>query len=478
MMDVRKKQLQHLYNRAGFGWSPTDSKSTDSVNHTVKKLFVQSEQISPMRLITPDMLPKKPMGKLSASEKKELQKAAREFTNKLNINWLNQMTGTEQVLREKLTFFWHGHFACRSNNPFFLQELNNIQRFYALGNFKTLLMAVSKSAAMLEFLNNQQNKKEHPNENFARELMELFTVGRGNYSETDIKESARAFTGWGFNHSGEFEFRPKQHDFGAKQFMGQRGNFNGEDIINILLANKQTAIFICKKLYRFLVNDQVDEARVQELAHSFYESGYEIQPLVEKILRSDWFYEAANRGSKIKSPIELLVGINKLFKVNYEDPLVMIKMQQLMGQVLFFPPNVSGWSGGKNWIDSSTLMFRMKLPSVLLNDGVVEEIPKDEPEHAEHLMESEMETTHNAQAQSKVLKIQKQVHQLIKAHVNWDEFLSQFEAEHNGTGEEVAAFLLTTAPHPAIMQSITEIEKNSVKGWFLTLASLPEYQVC
>ena len=133
---------------------------------------------------------------------------------------------------EKMTLFWHNHFACRSNNALYAQQLNNIQRSYALGNFRDMVLEVSKSPAMLQFLNNQQNQKGHPNENFARELMELFTIGRGNYTEQDIKESARAFTGWGFDKDGAFKLRPFQHDDGEKTFMGKTGNLNGEDIIN------------------------------------------------------------------------------------------------------------------------------------------------------------------------------------------------------------------------------------------------------
>ena len=462
-MESTPQNIQHLYNRAGFGWSVEARDGLHAVAQHVNTLFANSATSTPIALITKDMLPQKRGNQMTASEKKELQKQAREFTNRLNIAWLNQMHLTREVLREKMTFFWHGHFACHSANPFFLQELNNIHRRNALGNFKTLLVEVSKSAAMLEYLNNQQNKKEHPNENFARELMELFTLGRGNYTEDDIKESARAFTGWGFNAMGDFEFRPKHHDFGPKKFMGRVGNFQGEEIIDMILEKRETAVFIRSKLYRFLVNDVVAPHQVEELAKGFYDSGYQLAPLVSKILEADWFYSPVNKGAKIKSPVELLVGLNRLFGVQYEDPLVLMKFQRLMGQVLFFPPNVSGWSGGKNWIDSSSLMFRMKLPSVVLNDGLVEEEPKDDPEHYERMMEQ-------------VHKIQNQVHKMAKASVNWADFLSHFGP--HASLQEVANFLLPVQPAPHLMDTIEGIAQGSTRGYFLAVTALPEFQIC
>ena len=170
--------------------------------------------------------------------RKMFMKEQRQEEKELNLTWINRMSTTDAPLQEKMTLFWHNHFACRSKNAAFAQQLNNIQRTNALGNFRTLLFQVAESPAMLQFLNNQQNQKGHPNENFAREVMELFTIGRGNYTETDVKESARSFTGYGFNKDGEFVNRRFFHDDGQKTFMGKTGNFNGEDILNALLDKK------------------------------------------------------------------------------------------------------------------------------------------------------------------------------------------------------------------------------------------------
>ncbi len=318
------------------------------------------------------------MQKLSQDQRKMLRKQSVDDLKNLNLTWLNQMINSEAQMREKMSLFWHGHFACRVVNIFFQQQLLNIVRENALGNFGDLLREVSKSPAMLSFLNNQQNKKQHPNENFAREVMELFTMGRGNYTENDIKEGARAFTGWGFNLQGEFVDRPFVHDTGSKTFLGKSGNFNGDDIIDILLEQKQTAKFIAQKVYKYFVNDTPDPTKIEWLANRFYQSGYDIKKLLEDIYTSDWFYNDKNIGTRIKSPVELLVGIRRLIPMELQKPEMQLLFERALGQILFYPPNVAGWPGGKNWIDSSALMLRMRVPQILTDadDFVVK--PKDD----------------------------------------------------------------------------------------------------
>jgi uncharacterized protein (DUF1800 family) len=296
----------------------------------------------------------------------------------LNFLWVNRMASGEGMLREKMTLFWHGHFACRSRQPLFDQQLNNTMRQNAFGKFGDLLLAVSKSPAMLQFLNNQQNKKNSPNENFAREVMELFTLGRGNYTEHDIKEAARAFTGWSFNVEGEFVFRDRQHDTNDKTFQGKTGNFKGEDIINLILQNPKTATFICTKIYRYFVNENPDNQIIEQLAKRFRSTDYDITDLMEKIFTSDWFYLPENIGTRIKSPVELLVGMQRNFGITFEQKQAVLFIQKSLGQILFYPPNVAGWSGGKNWIDSSTLLARMKLPELIFKASEVTFKPKDD----------------------------------------------------------------------------------------------------
>src|SRR5665647_376707 len=316
--------------------------------------------------------------RLSPDEKKMLRKQSIDDLKNLNLTWLSEIINTEAQLREKMSFFWHGHFACRVINIFFQQQLLNIIRENALGNFGDLLREVSKSPAMLSFLNNQQNKKQHPNENFAREVMELFTMGRGNYTEEDVKESARAFTGWGFNLKGDFVERPFLHDNGKKTFLGKTGNFDGDDIIDILLEQKQTAKFITQKIYRYFVNDTPDPHKIELLSHRFFQSGYDIKKLLADIYTSDWFYNDKNIGTHIKSPVELLVGIRRFIPMEMEKPEAQLLFERALGQILFYPPNVAGWPGGKNWIDSSSLMFRMRIPQILTNADEFLIRPKDD----------------------------------------------------------------------------------------------------
>ena len=478
--------LQHLYWRAGFG--PPASKlrlraslpDESELKNEVDELFRASDTIQTINLVDKSLLPQKDFKLLSKEEKQKLKKEATEYTKQLNSYWLNQMSTTNAVLREKMTLFWHGHFACRSQNPYFLQELNNIHRANALGKFRDLLLAVSKSAAMLEFLNNQQNKKLHPNENFAREVMELFTVGRGHYTEDDIKEAARAFTGWGFDKKGEFVFRVNQHDYDSKTVLGKTGNFSGEDILDMLLENKATAKFLVTKIYKFFVNDDilnpnsqsVHEKHITTLSESFYASGYDIAALMFTIFNAPWFYSERNIGSKIKSPIELLVAINRTFLVTYEDPNVELYIQRVLGQELFFPPNVSGWAGGKNYIDSSSLIIRMKLGAVILNGGIIEQDPKDVAE--DYAMLSEMR------------KAQDKLQRKVKAHPDWNYFITQLnvnpiskQAMQLNT-KQLAEFLLQTSPPAILQKQIVEIENNTeaLKQATLEIISLPEYQLC
>ncbi len=277
-----------------------------------------------------------------------------------------------------MSLFWHGHFAAKTVNILFDQELLNIIRENALGNFRDLLLNVSKSASMIRFLNNNQNRKGHPNENFARELMELFTMGRGQYTETDVKESARAFTGWNTDIRGTFDFHPRQHDDGIKFFLGKTGNFSGEDILNILLEQKQTAVFITRKIYRFFVNDVADEEIVYKLADRFFASNYDIKDLLTGLFTTPHFYEVKNIGTQIKSPVLWMVGIRRQLPMQLQNPGIQLVLERLLGQVLFSPPNVAGWPGGKHWIDSSSLMLRLQLPEIIGQSDAIVSKPKDD----------------------------------------------------------------------------------------------------
>lgn len=365
-MFITQRSIQHLFLRAGFGISFETLQNSlgKSTEVLVDEIF---EKANPPRYLNlavkEDFRP--PIEGSPEARQVFIERSTKMLMN-LNVAWLRNMASLEGDIREKMTFFWHGHFASTSNNAYLVQQQNNLIREHALGNFRDLLKAVSKDAVLIQYLNNQQNRKNAPNENFAREVMELFTLGRGHYTEQDVKEAARAFTGWGFNENGEFEFRTLTHDYGEKTILGQTGNFEGDDVLDIILNQKQTAKFIVEKIYAFFVSEELDKYKVEALAEKFYASGYDITSLLKEIFISEWFYYKDNIGIKIKSPVELIASSMHMFKIDFENIEALVGIQKLLGQVLFRPPNVAGWPSGSEWIDASTLILRLRLVEVAM----------------------------------------------------------------------------------------------------------------
>ncbi len=386
-------RLKHLLWRAGFGPAAAEWPSwlQRSPQDWWRILRHSSAQEPGELFVTSDVVRGLFMGagefarveELTPEERRQRREQNRDLMQSLNLMWLEEMVLTPAQLREKMALFWHGHFASRNLNVVFQQDLLHVIRTHALGNFDDLLRAVSKSAAMLAFLNNQQNRKSKPNENFAREVMELFTLGRGHYTETDIKEAARAFTGWGFNFKGEFVFRQNQHDRGTKTVLGHTGRFDGDDVLDILLEQRQTARHIARKVYRFFVHeDIVPEERVLWLADRFYDSDYDIGRLLDDIFTAEWFYAPENMGTQIKSPVLLWAGMRRVLPVGLDDPEVQLLLQRALGQVLFHPPNVAGWPGGRAWIDTTSLMLRMRLPHLLAAGSAIDLSPDNDDDLA------------------------------------------------------------------------------------------------
>jgi uncharacterized protein (DUF1800 family) len=361
---------QHLHLRAGFGLRPSDfSQTTFDRKAEVDAVFASAVIIQPIQVVERPATNDK--GEISPFKILVLILQSKKEMETLNLAWLDRMAVAKAQLREKMTLFWHNHFATSAPFGYLMQVQHNMLRTHALGNFRTLLHAVSKDPAMIMYLNNQENKKNAPNENFAREVMELFTLGEGNYSENDIKDAARTFTGWMVNLKGEYEFKAEEHDNGQKTIFGKTGYFSGEDVIEMLLENKQTAHYICKKIYREFVSENIREKSVLEMADVFYNSGYDIEKLMRHVFMANWFYSEEVVGSRIASPVELIVRYKRLVEMKYEDDKQMLALQQVLGQLLCFPPNVAGWKGGRSWIDSSSLLQRTHLAQVVL-DGSAE----------------------------------------------------------------------------------------------------------
>jgi len=282
-------------------------------------------------------------------------------TRRLALWWQQRMLTTPRPLEEKMTFFWHGHFATseakvRDYRMMLIQ--NRMLRSLATGSFRDLLLGIMRDPAMLVYLDNGENVKDHPNENFGRELLELFTMGIGNYTEQDIREASRAFTGW-TNDVLKFRFDWELHDAGPKIFLGRKGNFGGEEIVDIILAQPATAEFIAAKLYRFFVRQPISDATRAALGKIFRGAGYELKPLLKAIFLSRDFYSVPSVATQIKSPVQLFVSTYR--KMGLAKAPTAPDLNQLtgaLGQSLLYPPNVAGWSGGRTWITPATLLER------------------------------------------------------------------------------------------------------------------------
>ena len=285
-------------------------------------------------------------------------------TQRLGLWWANRMIASPRPLEEKLTLFWHGHFATGQNKVrdyrMMLQQ-NRMLRANASGTLRDLLVGILKDPGMLVYLDNGENVKSHPNENFGRELLELFSMGVGNYSERDVREAARAFTGW-TNDVLTYKFDTEQHDFGEKTFLGRTGPLNGEDIIDTILAQPVTGEYVAGKLYRYFVRDEISSDVKADLGRSFRASGYQIKPLMRRMLLSKDFYSTPSVATQIKSPVHLVVSTYKKMGLR-EIPTIpdFGRMTGGLGQTLFEPPNVAGWAGGRTWITPATLLQRGNL---------------------------------------------------------------------------------------------------------------------
>lgn len=336
--------VAHLLRRAGFGYSPKELKYYLSLGYegTLDELL-NAKAIDNSRL------------------ENAIKEQAFDFTNGNDLRrwWLYRMLYTRRPLEEKMTLFWHGHFATsdrKVRNPHAMYLQNMLMRKHALGNFHDLLLGISRDPAMIIWLDNQQNRKGKPNENFAREVMELFTVGIGNYTENDIKEAARAFTGWQTRPEG-FYFNKAQHDFSEKKVLNVTGNLNGEDVISILVKRPEASRFLAHKLIVYFAYDNPEKSFVERAAAAFREDRFSVATLVRTIFEDKSFRSERAYHAKIKSPAELVVGTIKTLQMENLD-IDLPQQMGAMGQDLFHPPSVKGWDAGESWISSDTMMER------------------------------------------------------------------------------------------------------------------------
>ncbi len=375
-----RTKAHHLLARTGFGPTPVevDQAVADGPAKTVARLldFPDAGVDETTRTDVPDLssiegvpasfaeLREQMRGKTQEERQRlrqMLQRANREAVGKIGEWWIARMADGPYPLQEKLTLFWHGHFTTSARDErsaSLIWQQNELLRRQSAGSFETFVRRISRDPAMLDYLNNSQNRKAHPNENYARELMELFTLGIGNYTENDIKEAARAFTGWA--HDGDdFIFRSYDHDTGEKTFMGRRGNWDGDDIISIILRHPRCSPYIAGRLWRFFVSEELPEAVEEGLGEVLRDNDYQLRPLLMTLLRSKAFYQPDHIGSQIKSPVQLVVGtMRKLEMQQLPPPRQITNALNQMGQIPLMPPNVKGWPGGRAWINTATLFAR------------------------------------------------------------------------------------------------------------------------
>ncbi|MGA2395426.1 MAG: DUF1800 domain-containing protein [Candidatus Lustribacter sp.] len=378
----------HLYRRAGFGGSPDDvTRAAAAGMHAAVDGFTHFADASalPAQPQLVDDRPNRAQLQMlvaaaqqpgAASTAPDDAVAARKALGRSRVKdlvametwFLDRMIDSPAPLQEKMTLFWHGHFTSAYQKGIPAQALvnqNNLFRTHALGNIRDLTLAVSQDPAMLRYLDNAQNNKSHPNENYARELMELFTLGIGNYTETDVRESARAFTGWGLDRDYAFRDFPARHDNGSKTFLGRTGNFTGHDIVEIIFTQPAAAQWFAKKLLEYFVYSEPEPALVDAVAALIRKNDYNLQPVMSTVLRSNVFFSDRAYRALVKSPVEFVVGSYQLFGIKQSD-LVALGALRRMGQILFVPPNVKGWDGGAAWLNSQTLLTRENFASGLM----------------------------------------------------------------------------------------------------------------
>ena len=383
MATTDRALMAHLMRRAGFGATPEeiDSYVADGYEATVEALLYPGTP----RLMLEDLI-----------RRYHVDQSELRLVDSAVANWLYRMVSTDAPLVEKMALFWHGFLATgerKVNQVKTLMSQIDMFRSHGLGDFRALLVEVSKDPAMIYWLDNNENHRDAINENFGRELLELFSMGIGNYTEEDIKECARAFTGWTMQNAEfmalrshkasiwpygrvawQYEYRPEDHDDGEKTVLGQTGPLEGDDVVDIIARNPATAAFICSRLFQFFVADEIDEdgrALIDAMQRTYVESGREIRSVMRTVFLSDLFRSERMRFARVKSPAEIVAGT-----LRTADALAWPTLEAweaavatgYMGQELLNPPSVEGWHEGPEWVDSGALVERVNFAARYLGD--------------------------------------------------------------------------------------------------------------
>lgn len=398
--DWTKAEARHLLNRAGFGGAPDEIgklhrmgrekavgfllEPEEAIEDFAKPDWASAEQaIEDMRGRMEQLRETREKTRgLSAEEAEKIRRNSFQQMQRDNKRralegqgwWFRRILVTKAPLREKMTLFWHDHFATsiqKVKQPVLMMMQNDLFREHAFGNFRDLTQKIVRDPAMMLYLDTQMSSKVQPNENFAREVMELFTLGEGNYTEEDVKEAARAFTGYKLNRmNGDVMQSAAAWDGGEKRIFGKSGAYNGKDVVNLIFKKDECAKFMAKKLWEFFGYESPPESAVEDLAATLRDGDYELKPVLREIFLSREFYGERAMGSQIKCPVQYLVQMLKELEVNDPPPGLPIIGQTQLGQVLFMPPNVAGWDWGKAWINTNTLLTRYNLAGGLIKGSI------------------------------------------------------------------------------------------------------------
>ena len=373
--------------------------------------------------------------------------------------WLFRMQETPFPLREKMTLFWHGHFATsfrKVENMRLMERQNETLRQGAFGDFRDLVISISRDPAMIVWLDNQENRRGHPNENYARELMELFTLGEGHYSEEDVREAARAFTGW-HQRGGAFFFDAEAHDDGRKEILGHRGRFDGADVVDIVLQEPQSKRYLAAKLLEFFVLPDPGEELVSEAAEVLARCNLELRWFLRTLLQSRVFYSPEAYRSRVKSPVEFAVGAIRDLDATFPG-LELAEAMHPMGQELYNPPSVKGWEGGPAWISSNAWLARGRFAEYLASapdEDVLgprlplgRHVPLEEPDprrYVDYYLERLLQNEASDEVREKLVR-----------------FMTRLDE-----GEEPEAF-----------RHEPEFRRHKTRGLIRLVLSLPEYHLC
>jgi uncharacterized protein (DUF1800 family) len=466
----------HLLNRAGFGGPPmaiqqlADMTMPEAVSSLIDYEKIpdptpapewahpEPDRLAAMRQVyktgTPD-------------ERRQAQQAEQklQYTRMIELRgwWLNRMAKGPRPFQEKMTLFWHGHFATsieKVHEAYYMWRQNELFRRLATDNWLRLLLEMGKDPAMLVWLDQAESRKEHANENFAREVMELFALGIGNYTEKDVTEGARALTGWSLDRQNQrFVYRPEYHDEGIKTYLGLTGNLNGDDVIAQIVAQPASTKFITAKIWDFFSGQMPSPQMNEALAEVLRANGNNFKPFLRVMFSSEEFYSPDIVQNEVKSPTQWLVGSTRMLQSDLPPPIICMGILRSLGQDLFAPPNVKGWDGGLSWITTNTLLARYNEASTLIT-GTLEPLA-----NADFSLKGNGKKNPNAQK-----KMEKLAQRMHIGGVNVDKLLTPDERADKG-------LVVASIEHRLLQSELTDNQENALRDFLDSRTQLNDSDV-